>query len=199
MLAAHWIVSQCPLSRTACSPCQADATGSSTGRVILSDPALQHVQHEITLQHSPRVSIQDEIDLLEAAAADLWDGPGPPAPVDLSAYVGLPVAVLRATAHWGPRLQDKGASADTLYATSQLGVLREVLPRTIGVGFQTDDGADTTVSLADYWRTKGFAYTDEEERRVRQLCIEFDGPEATKLTYPADKVSACYTYSLSGS
>lgn len=154
------------------------------------------MQHEITLQHSPRVSIQDEIDLLEAAAADLWDGPGPPGPVDLSAYVGLPVAVLRATAHWGPRLQDKNASADTLYATSQLGVLREVLPRTIGVGFQTDDGADTTVSLADYWRTKGFAYTDEEEGRVRQLSIEFDGPEATKLTYPADKVSACHINSL---
>jgi len=48
--------------------------------------------------------------------------------------------------------------------------------------------AGGVVSVADYWRLKGFHYTEAEARRVVPVTVTLDGGGSFTCTYPADMV-----------
>lgn len=233
--------------------CRVDQCGTVTGRIILSEPAMQHVAHEVTLRQTVHVTIQDEVErqALESqtgdkgAAANAGALSSPPLPSELftddvatvldpvndmlteslaepsllnpTRQPGLPVAAVRADSYlWANTSTSNAVDGEITAhrATSQFGILRCILSARISEPFMhyrlghfpppelmqeqhlllsppapSTTARTTTTSvmtLADYWRSRGFNYSDDEAARIRQCVIEF--PPGVVLTYPADKV-----------
>ena len=188
-----------------------DPCGSATGRVILSEPAMQHVAHELRLRSRPRATIQDEIEqqspeLPPALFND--DVAAVFAPEQQQQAPGVPVAAVRADSYlWAA---GNSGDVDGHHVTSQFGVLRCILGATAAqpflknqqtveeaqpmpaLGYAQQQAATTTATtnaattLADYWGARGFHYPPAAAARVRQVLVEF--PPGIVLTYPADKV-----------
>jgi DNA polymerase I-like protein with 3'-5' exonuclease and polymerase domains len=236
--------------------CRVDPCGTVTGRIILSEPAMQQVAHEVTLRRTMRATIQDEVEGQGQAVASQTGGNGgtngamqsvPPLPPELftddvaaaldpvnampaatlaepappmpARQPGLPVAAVRADSYlWANTSKNNGADEEIAAhrATSQFGTLRCILSARISEPFMhhqlghlpppeqmqeqqqmlsppapapsTTAALTTTtvMTLADYWRSRGFHYSEKDAARIRQCVIEF--PPGVVLTYPADKV-----------
>ena len=129
-----------------------DPCGSATGRVILREPAMQHVAHELRLRSRPRATIQDEIDsqspdlpaalFTDDVAAVFAHATGPPALAhggqqqqqqQPAPPPGLPVAAVRADSYLWARGDQEGAGGH--HVTSQFGVLRCILSATVAEPF----------------------------------------------------------------
>ncbi|GAB5030902.1 dna polymerase theta [Nannochloropsis oceanica] len=224
--------------------CRLDQCGTATGRIILSEPAMQQVAHEVTLRQTVRDTIQDEVESQTggkgaASAAALSSPPLPPElftddvaaaldPVNAmptenlaepphrmpTRQSGLAVAAVRADSYlWANASTNKAADGEIAAhrATSQFGTLRCILSARISEPFmhyqlrpleltqeqqllllppvQSTVESTSTISvmtLADYWRSRGFNYSNDDAARIRQCVVEF--PPGVVLTYPADKV-----------
>jgi hypothetical protein len=173
--------------------------GTETGRVILSEPAMQQVPHEVSVRRSARVSIHSELEAgrlpPELHVQDAGAAAGA-----AERGVGIGVAVVRADMHlW---LAENAANSEDL-ACCQLATLRAVLPSTIDQPFflhglpqpspltyeasavpstSTSEGQ----SLADYWRERGFEYSEEAAASIRQVVVQLHN--GVYLSFPADKV-----------
>jgi len=237
--------------------CRVDPCGTVTGRIILSEPAMQQVAHEVTLRRTVRATIQEEVEGQGQALASQTGSEGaasaaanslPPLPPELftddvaaaldpvntmpaatlaepaqpmpARQPGLPVAAVRADSYlWANTSKSNGADEEIAAhrATSQFGTLRCILSTRIAEAFMhhqlghlpppeqmqeqqqllsppapapstttTALTTTTVMTLADYWRSRGFHYSEEDAARIRQCVIEF--PPGVVLTYPADKV-----------
>eukprot|EP00479_Gromia_sphaerica_P005255 TRINITY_DN16287_c0_g1_i1.p1 TRINITY_DN16287_c0_g1~~TRINITY_DN16287_c0_g1_i1.p1 ORF type:complete len:129 (+),score=18.09 TRINITY_DN16287_c0_g1_i1:460-846(+) len=60
------------------------------------------------------------------------------------------------------------------------------------VGDPFSDGSDA--SLASYWTLKGYPYTENQLKRVKQVRVELRMEENPIYTYPADKVWRCNAF-----
>jgi DNA polymerase I-like protein with 3'-5' exonuclease and polymerase domains len=166
-------------------------TTSATGRVYFVAPALQVLPHAFDVPRSPRRSVWEEI--------GGGGGGGGARVVEAGLLAGeealaAPPATLLVG---GPGSSAAAAAAEPLHPCRIERVCRGLTlcdPPAVGDGggaagagvSAAAASSSSSPSLASLWRMAGHAYTAEDERRIAQVIVCFDG--GRRAAYPADRV-----------